>query len=1168
MLRASANAEGRAGGAQRALLRAILQPRGHEQMAFADGTEVLHALAAQGRCWDEYSDLLSPLLAVLKSQRDSAAPADIASALSALAQLGAPWKGHVRSAAQALLSALRRRSGVPRAALAEALWALAALGARAAEGADELLDALRDAAASGMANGSGGGGSSSGGGTTAELGPRHAAWAIWAAGEVGAPLGPEGLSALVAAAAARGAAGAPAATVDDLTAVLVGASKAPRANGDPGLKRALLALAEGFDAAAFAPSPDAAAEALHALGQLGVHPRRLVDGLAEAATRGGAERKLSGRQLHLIAAGLAMLRTPAECRGPVGRLVRELATRVRSGAAGCGGAGPSGGVTPADAVVTAWAAAISDQGDLSRDVSQLCGWAAGAGSWRGQPRCMHAQLWQCHMFLVDAARIPGFGRANGLHTAVPSRHLDAARAAWLTGLHGRTSELQMQVHARLLELPRLVTDVRLEAPTSGGGYRTVDITATHVPTGRRVAIEVDGPSHFVAESGGRDESAWPPRGETGARDRALEAEGYVVVTVPYWAWTARRRPQGKRKRGGATAEEAADAEAQLQCLRTRILKATSLLEPRGGPRGGARAGRPAAAGAVAAPAPAAAAGTASAAAAAAAAVGAPGTGAAPAAAPANGPAAAAAAGQADGSAAAASPAQPEKPRLPTAFIIMPARAIAAARCVRIARHAVSAAAAAKAGTAASTPVQTVMLTPPTVRRPSGTPLPRPHGAPAALVFRTPAAHGTPGLAAPPLARRLLATPVRSVLATPAAGAAAGHSAQPHLPPPKPAGDSPRAPLQRLSPQQTPGQETPETACKRRRVCLPSPVPVPTLLRPSATSVQKKQRAAGAPAPMPPLPPATQPQPPPQIAPPLPQSAPPPLPRTAPPPLPRAAQPPLPRAVQPPLPQSAPAPLPANKAQGSWPPPSQPPPPPRPTPAPQPRPPPGPMLAQTALPNRQGPPPGPLPPFTAANAAQPPPMQCAAQPQLPPGFRFAPPSAPPQGGPVFGGGLPVRRFGGGGGGGGSGGSGGGGGGSGSGSGSGSGAQYSGGAGGGSGGNGAASGGSSASGSAGSGGGGGSTSGGQYTLVRLVPSASFFGPSPAQPQPAAPPHAQPAQPPEARAAPPPQAAAPAPAPALSQSMLNAPWRQPQQQEQPPPPALPWQPQAHAAQYCPQR
>ena len=69
---------------------------------------------------------------------------------------------------------------------------------------------------------------------------------------------------------------------------------------------------------------------------------------------------------------------------------------------------------------------------------------------------------------------------------------------------------------------------RQEARTQDGAF-SVDAAVTHATSGRQVAIEADGPTHFLLS--GREVT-----GDTLARNRALAARGYVVVSVPYWEW--------------------------------------------------------------------------------------------------------------------------------------------------------------------------------------------------------------------------------------------------------------------------------------------------------------------------------------------------------------------------------------------------------------------------------------------------------------------------------------------------------------------------------------------------------------------------------------------------------------------------------------------------------
>ena len=47
--------------------------------------------------------------------------------------------------------------------------------------------------------------------------------------------------------------------------------------------------------------------------------------------------------------------------------------------------------------------------------------------------------------------------------------------------------------------------------------------------GTEVAVEVDGPSHFVGQT---------PTGATALKRRQLRAAGWSLVVVPYWEWNA------------------------------------------------------------------------------------------------------------------------------------------------------------------------------------------------------------------------------------------------------------------------------------------------------------------------------------------------------------------------------------------------------------------------------------------------------------------------------------------------------------------------------------------------------------------------------------------------------------------------------------------------------
>ena len=58
------------------------------------------------------------------------------------------------------------------------------------------------------------------------------------------------------------------------------------------------------------------------------------------------------------------------------------------------------------------------------------------------------------------------------------------------------------------------------------GY-SLDAVVSH--GGREVAVEVDGPSHFVGRT---------PTGTTALKRRQLRAAGWTLLPVPYWEWNA------------------------------------------------------------------------------------------------------------------------------------------------------------------------------------------------------------------------------------------------------------------------------------------------------------------------------------------------------------------------------------------------------------------------------------------------------------------------------------------------------------------------------------------------------------------------------------------------------------------------------------------------------
>lgn len=105
-----------------------------------------------------------------------------------------------------------------------------------------------------------------------------------------------------------------------------------------------------------------------------------------------------------------------------------------------------------------------------------------------------------------------------------------------------------------------LSDVRPEARTPDGAM-SVDVLALHAASGRLVAIEADGPSHFLTP-GGRGGAPLAPvaTGETRARNRALAARGLAVVCVPVMDWN---------EAGGSSGGHAAYLQAQVEAALAR-----------------------------------------------------------------------------------------------------------------------------------------------------------------------------------------------------------------------------------------------------------------------------------------------------------------------------------------------------------------------------------------------------------------------------------------------------------------------------------------------------------------------------------------------------------------------------------------------------------------------
>jgi very-short-patch-repair endonuclease len=101
---------------------------------------------------------------------------------------------------------------------------------------------------------------------------------------------------------------------------------------------------------------------------------------------------------------------------------------------------------------------------------------------------------------------------------------------------GKTSQTQLSVFAALQCLRDTTWQQQpaLEQPIADETAK-VDIVAV-TAGGRQLAIEVDGPSHFVQPGNQLN-------GPTQDRNSELAALGYTVVSIPYWEWDCLRDEQ-------------------------------------------------------------------------------------------------------------------------------------------------------------------------------------------------------------------------------------------------------------------------------------------------------------------------------------------------------------------------------------------------------------------------------------------------------------------------------------------------------------------------------------------------------------------------------------------------------------------------------------------------
>ncbi|KAI8475360.1 MAG: hypothetical protein J3K34DRAFT_484527 [Monoraphidium minutum] len=476
-----------------------------------------NALYAAALLWDSGfrvdEQQARQLVAALVERRHEAKPQDVSNTLWAAATMGLPLP---EQQARRLVAALveRRQEAKPQA-LSNMLWAVATMGLPLPEQLVwQLVVALVE--------------------RRQEAVPQNISNTLWAAATMGLPLPEQSWERLLAALAAK----APQAAPQEVANALWAAAKrkaepgaaAAREGSVTAVEAALMQLAAAVSKEQVACySAQGVSNSLWALSELRLRPPGPTTLLAEAALQRApamAPQDLSNTALALARLGVDDARLFAALASAAAQHQQQLGAQ--------------------DISNLAWAAAVADQRQLSGAVAALCGQLAGSSCWGSAVPEHHWQLWQVHLWLRDGQPTVGAGgdgSGGGLAGALSAAQLQQCAAAWEASLQQTAQQRRSELERRVFECARrlpCLADCRQEARTPDGAF-SVDVAAAHAASGRRLAIEADGPWHFMRS--GRE-----PTGETLARNRALAARGFVVVSVPWWEW--------QEVRGDAAAQDA------------------------------------------------------------------------------------------------------------------------------------------------------------------------------------------------------------------------------------------------------------------------------------------------------------------------------------------------------------------------------------------------------------------------------------------------------------------------------------------------------------------------------------------------------------------------------------------------------------------------------------
>lgn len=258
-------------------------------------------------------------------------------------------------------------------------------------------------------------------------------------------------------------------------------------------------------------SPQAVSNSLWALSELYLKPPALVGWLARAAKQRAGE--MRPQEVCNTATALAKLALQDE------ELLAALVSRAQQ---------EQQHFTSHDLCSLCQALVVAQQQQLAEGVVEMCRRVGQSRQWDSVSSEDLLQLYHVHLVLQDW-RLDG---GAGLAGALSAGQLQQCKALWdarqreRPALRRRTA-FEQQVFGCAERLQGL-RDCKQEGCTADGAFN-VDVVATHDVSGKWLAIEADGPTHFLHPDK-------RPTGQTLARNRALAARGFVVVCVPWFDW--------------------------------------------------------------------------------------------------------------------------------------------------------------------------------------------------------------------------------------------------------------------------------------------------------------------------------------------------------------------------------------------------------------------------------------------------------------------------------------------------------------------------------------------------------------------------------------------------------------------------------------------------------